>query len=156
MRIETGEFQRFLQQHGMPPYPAPSPEPRILIVDDEPQIVSLLVDYLAGDPRGFKLETATDGYIALVKVGYFRPNILILDVVIPHINGVEVCRRLKAEPGTRAIKILGITGYPDMIPALIEAGADACLTKPLDLSLVRRELKRLLGISQEARSLQRR
>lgn len=148
-RIEIKEFQRFLREHGMPPYPAPSPEPRILIVDDEPEIVSILADFLTSDPRGFKIETATDGYVALVKVGDFKPTVLILDVVIPQIDGVEVCRRLKADPGTHTIKILGITGYPDMIPALLEAGADACLTKPLDLPLVRQELEGLLDLFHE-------
>jgi len=144
-RIELKEFQRFLQQHGMPAYPAQSPQARILIVDDEPTIVDVLVDLLAGDPRGFKLETATDGYEALVKVGAFKPSLVILDVHMPLLDGMEVCRRLKASPETRAIKILGITGYSDMIPTLREAGADACLSKPLDLRAMKQELERLLA-----------
>jgi len=144
-RIELKEFQRFLREHGMPPYPAPPPETRILVVDDQPRIVDVLVDFLAGDPRGFKLETATDGYEALIKVGAFNPALLILDVAMPRLDGIEVCRRLKADPETRAIKILGITGYPDMIPPLLRAGADACLAKPLVLATVQQEIDRLLG-----------
>lgn len=143
-RIELEEFQRFLQQYGMPAYPGREPEPRVLIVDDEPDVVELLVDALAGDPQGFRIETATDGYEALIKVGAFKPSVLILDVVMPRLDGIEVCRRLKAGPETRAVRILGITGYPDTIPALLEAGADTCLTKPLDLGRVREELARLL------------
>ncbi len=129
----------------MPSYLRSAPEVRILIVDDEPAIVDLLVDLLATDARGFKLETATDGYEALIKVGAFKPSVLILDVVMPRLDGMEVCRRVKAEPETRATKILGITGYPDMIPALLEAGADACLTKPADLPQVPHALERLLA-----------
>lgn len=144
-RIEVKEFQRFLKQYAMPAYPTPSSEARILIVDDEPAIVDLLVDVLARDPHGFKLETATDGYEALIKVGAFKPSLLILDVVMPRLDGIEVCRRLKATPETRGMKILGITGYPDMIPDLLDAGADACLSKPLELAQLRRELKRLLA-----------
>lgn len=144
-RIELQEFQRFLQQQRMPLYPVPRPETRILVVDDEPRIVDTLVDFLAGDPRGFKLETATDGYEALIKVGAFQPSILVLDVVMPRLDGTEVCRRLKAAPQTRAIKILGVTGYPDTIPALLQAGADACLAKPLELRQVQQELERLLA-----------
>ncbi len=146
-RIELNEFQRFLNQHGMPAYPVPSPDVGILIVDDEPAIVALFVDFLTADPRGFKLEMATDGYEALIRVGAFKPALLILDVAMPRLDGLEVCRRLKAAPETRAIKILGITGYPDMIPALLEVGADACLTKPVDLGRVRQELERLLGLA---------
>lgn len=144
-RIEVKEFQRFLKQYAMPAYPGPQSETRILIVDDEPAIVDLFVDVLTRDPRRFKLETATDGYEALIKVGDFKPSLLILDVVMPKLDGIEVCRRLKADPETRGMKILGITGYPDMIPDLLDAGADACLSKPPALAQLRQELKRLLA-----------
>lgn len=144
-RIELREFQRFLQEHGMPAYSVPSTETRILIVDDEPPILDVFVERLASGPRRFKLETAGDGYEALIKVGAFQPTLLILDVAMPRLDGIEVCRRLKATPETRAIKILGITGYPHTIPGLLEAGADACLTKPLDFQQVERELERLLA-----------
>ncbi len=144
-RIELSEFRRFLQQHSMPAYPAAAPTARILIVDDEPLIVDLLVDLLGPNTRGFKVETATDGYEALIKMGALNPDLLILDVVMPLLDGIEVCRRLKANPQTRAIRILGVTGFPDMIPALMEAGADACLTKPLDPGLVTQEVERLLA-----------
>lgn len=129
----------------MPAYSVPSTETRILIVDDEPPILDVFVERLASDPRGFKLETAGDGYEALIKVGAFQPTLLILDVAMPRLDGIEVCRRLKETPETRAIKILGITGYPHTIPGLLEAGADACLTKPLDFQQVERELERLLA-----------
>ena len=147
-RIVREELQRFLREHGMPPYPVPPSEARILIVDDEPEVVELLREFLAGDPRGFKLETATDGYEALIKVGAFRPSLLLLDNLMPRVDGIEVCRRLKADPEIRAIKILGITGHPETIPALLEAGADACLTKPMDLVQVRREVERLLALGK--------
>ena len=145
-RIELGEFQRFLQKHGMPVYPVASPTSRILIVDDEPLIIDLFVELLSRDPRGFNLETATNGYDALIKVGSFKPSVLILDVVMPELDGVEVCRRLKEDPETRRIKILGVTGYPESVPELIAAGADACLTKPLNLRKMEPELERLLGV----------
>src|SRR5436309_599565 len=103
-RIELEELQRFLRQYGMPLYPTSAPDIRILIVDDEPAIVDLFVDLLAGDPRGFHLETATDGYDALIKTGRFRPSLLILDVFMPHLDGIAVCRRLKVNPETQAIK----------------------------------------------------
>ncbi len=148
LRIVGEEFQRFLREHGMPAYPTLPSEARILVVDDEPDVVGLFMEFLAGDPRGFKLETATDGYEALIKVGAFRPSLLLLDILMPRVDGVEVCRRLKADPETRAIKILGITGHPDSIPALLEAGADACLTKPVDLGRLRQEAERLLALRE--------
>lgn len=144
-RIALSEFQAFLREQGMPPYPHEPAEVRILIVDDEPAVVSLFVDLLSDDPRGFKLETANDGYEALIAVGSFRPAVLVLDALMPRLDGVEVCRRLKSNPETRGVKILGMTGYPGMVPALLAAGADACLTKPLDLVELQRELGRLLA-----------
>lgn len=152
-RIELQEFQRFLRKHGMPLYPAPSPEVRILIADDEQLLVDLLADLLAANPRGFKVETATDGYEAMIKVGAFKPSLLILDVVMPKLDGIDVCRHLKAAPETRDIRILGITGYPGQIPALLEAGADACLTKPLGLRQVEQEVERLLSFPLTAPSI---
>jgi CheY-like chemotaxis protein len=128
----------------MPPYGAQSRETRILIADDEPPLVKLLVDVLAADPRGLALDTATDGYEALIKVGAFRPTILILDVLMPGLDGIEVCRRLKADNRGQAIKILGITAHPAAIPALIEAGADLCLAKPIDLVSLEQAIDRLL------------
>ncbi|MBI3457962.1 MAG: response regulator [Candidatus Rokubacteria bacterium] len=149
VRIGLDEFRRFLREHGMPPYPAGPSETRILIADDEPEVIGLLAECLGTDPRHPKLETATDGYEVLIKVGLFRPSLLILDVHMPQLDGIKVCRRLKGEPETRAIKILGITGYPEAIPPLMEAGADGCLAKPLDFGQFRQQLDRLLP-SEEA------
>jgi excisionase family DNA binding protein len=150
-RIELQELQRFLRQYDMPLYPVPTAEIRILIVDDEPHIVDLCLDVLTADPRGFTLDTATDGYEALIKVGMFQPSLLILDVLMPRLDGIEVCRHLKRNPDTQDIKILGITGHPHLIPALLEVGADACLTKPLQIQHIRHELENLLSAVAVAR-----
>ena len=143
-RIALEDFQRFLREHVMPPYPPPAPDPGILIVDDEPLMVGLLVDLVMTERPDLKLETAMDGYEALIKVGSFRPALLILDVMMPTLDGIAVTRHLKASPDTRDVKILGVTGYPEAAAQLLAAGADACLTKPLDTAHVRRELDRLL------------
>jgi excisionase family DNA binding protein len=145
-RIAVDEFQRFLKRHRMPVYPLPAPPAGVLIVDDEPQMLDLLAEFLGELPRGFKIETASDGYEALIKLGSFRPALLIIDVMMPKLDGIEVCRHLKSNPDTRAIRILGITGYPGMIPTLLSAGADACLSKPLALSALELELGHLLAL----------
>jgi excisionase family DNA binding protein len=148
-RIEVEEFQRFLREQRMPAYPRrPLEEPRVLIVDDDRAIVDLLIDVLAKDPRAFKLEAATDGFEALVKIGFFKPALLILDISMPGMNGIDVCRRLKTQPETRAIRILGITGHADKVSVLMEAGADGCLEKPLTLAKLQSEVDRLLPTRQ--------
>jgi len=144
-RIVVADFQRFLEAEGMPPYPGPGQGERILIVDDAAETIDLLKTLLEADPRGFKLESAADGYEALVKVGSFKPTLLILDIVMPSMDGIEVCRRLRAGAETRHIKILGVTGRPELIPALREAGAHGCLEKPWRLDQFKEEVDRLLS-----------
>ena len=143
-RIAVSEFQRFLERHGMPTYPMPAAPAAVLVVDDEPHVVDMLVAFLTDHPRGFKIETATDGYEALIKLGSLRPALLILDVMMPKLDGIEVCRHLKSNPDTRTIRILGVTGYPEGVPQLLAAGADAVLKKPLALDDVESHLGRLL------------
>ena len=134
-RIDLHEFQRFLRAHGRPAYPvALEPRTRVLLVDDEPLMLQMLHDLLLEGP--FTIETATNGYEALVKVGTFRPALIILDVVLAGLDGIEACRCLRRLPETRDVRILGVTGHPSMVPVLLGAGADACVTKPLDLDVV--------------------
>ena len=150
-RIDLPEFQRFLRAQGRPAYPVASgARARVLLVDHEPLVVQLLHDLLAD---GFVIETATDGYEALVKVGTFRPALIILDVVLAGLDGIEACRCLRRLPETREVRILGMTGHPSVVPVLLGAGADACVTKPLDLDQVGHEIKRLLSVNAVSHSL---
>jgi excisionase family DNA binding protein len=144
-RITVDEFQRFLRRHRMPTYPTPPPPAGVLIVDDEPQVVDMLVEFLSHHPHGFKIETASDGYEALIKLGSLRPALLILDAMMPKLDGMEVCRHLRSNPETQGIRILGVTGYPEIASDLLAAGADAVLTKPLALDAIESYLGRLLA-----------
>jgi excisionase family DNA binding protein len=151
-RIDLHEFQRFLRAQGRPAYPvAAEARTRVLLVDDEPLVVQLLHDVLAEEL--FVIETATDGYEALVKVGTFRPALIVLDVVLAGLDGIEACRCLRRLPETREVRILGMTGHPSMVPVLLGAGADACVTKPLDLDVMCHEIKRLLSVNAVSHSL---
>ena len=96
-----------------------------------------------------------DGYDALIKVGTFRPSLLILDVVMPKLDGLEVCRRLRAGPETRDIRILAVTGHAGMAEQVVAAGADACILKPFDFEAVSKELERFLGSPRPGRSMRR-
>ncbi len=146
-RIEVSEFRRFLRECGMPPYPMGEelPAARVLVVEDDPDILQILTSLLTDQPQPLVVETAVDGYDALLKVGTFRPAFLILDVVIPRLDGLEVCRRLKAGPETRDIRILAVTGHAGMPERVLAAGADACILKPFDFDGLRKELERFLG-----------
>jgi excisionase family DNA binding protein len=157
-RIEVAEFQRFLKECGMPPYPAGKGQAaqRVLVVEDDPDIRQILTALLAAQPQPLAVETAEDGYDALIKVGTFKPTVLILDVVMPKLDGLEVCRRLKASPETRDIRILAVTGHPAMAEPVVAAGAEACIAKPFDFEVLGKELERFLAVPDPGRSRRRR
>ncbi len=141
----------------MPPYPKGEwhPTPRVLVVEDDPDILAILTSLLTGQSQKLAVETAVDGYDALIKVGTFKPTFLILDVVMPRLDGLEVCRRLKARPETRDIRILAVTGHAAMAESVLAAGADACVTKPFDFDLMSKKLERFLGPSGREPAMRR-
>lgn len=143
-RITVEEFQRLLTAHGFPP--PPREHPSILVVDDEPEVVALVSDALRALRPAPKLETALDGYEGILKAGAFRPDLLVLDLRMPGLDGLKVCRHIKGASATRSTKILAITAYPEEFTKeeALQAGADAFLTKPFTIGALRAQVKRLL------------
>ena len=101
--------------------------PRILVVDDEPQIVDLLRSYLRRD--GFTVEQAVDGEAALAAYGRLRPDLVILDLMLPKVDGREVCRRIRDASLTPIIMLTARDEETDKLLGL-ELGADDYITKP--------------------------
>lgn len=143
-RVSADEFQRLRTTYGFPAEPKVSP--RILVVDDDPGMVSLVSDALRGIRRPLKLEAAFDGYEGILKVGTFLPHLLVLDLRMPGVDGFEVCRRIKRDPATRATRILAITAYPEdsAREKAFEYGADAFLTKPFTIKELKALVRRLI------------
>jgi putative two-component system response regulator len=104
----------------------------VLVVDDEPSVTSFLARLLVRE--GYVVNTAHDGPSALTSIAEHPPDVVLLDVMVPGLDGFEVCRRLKREPGTRLMPVVLVTALSareDRIKGL-EAGADEFLTKPVD------------------------
>jgi two-component system alkaline phosphatase synthesis response regulator PhoP len=133
------------QEVSMPPSPpsgpgsriaVPSPgavrPPRVLIADDNPQGVELLEAYLSG--LDYEIETAADGEETLDKVKRWKPDLILLDIMMPKISGFEVCKRLRADPATKDIGVLMITALdqPSDVDRAVDAGTDDFLTKPIN------------------------
>ena len=89
-------------------------------------------DTLGGAIPEALVRTATDGYEGLIQVGAFHPDLLVLDIRMPRLDGFEVCRRLKARPDTASVRILAVTAYPDggVRERIFECGADDMIEKP--------------------------
>ncbi|GAB4113980.1 MAG: response regulator transcription factor [Roseiflexaceae bacterium] len=102
----------------------------ILVVDDESQIAQIARDYL--DRAGFRVLIASDGQQALRLVRSEQPSLIVLDLMLPEIDGLDVTRTLRSDPATRAIPIIMLTARVDEMDRLIglELGADDYITKP--------------------------
>ena len=117
----------------------------ILIVDDEPTARQTVESILEG--QGYQLEMAENGIQAIERALVILPDVILLDVMMPGMNGFEVCRRIRTEPLLAEIPIIMVTALDDRQSLLsgLEAGADDYITKPYD----RYELRaRLLGITR--------
>jgi CheY-like chemotaxis protein len=101
----------------------------LLIVDDDPLIRRLIATTLE-DVQDFDLVEAADGQEALEMAGSRPPDLVFLDVDMPRLDGIETCRRLRAEPATAEATIVMITASPDARQRAAAAGADLFLTKP--------------------------
>lgn len=127
---------------------------RILVVDDQPQNIRLLEAVLA--PYGYALSTATSGEEALAKIASDRPDLILLDVVMPGMSGYEVCRRIRADESMRFLPIVMVTASPeqDKVEA-IESGADDFIPKPFDKHELLARARSLLRIKSYHDTIQR-
>jgi excisionase family DNA binding protein len=148
-RVSREAFRSFLERHGMPIAADffASRAPRVLIADDEPVVRDLvreLVLSATADP--VVVETAEDGYDALLKVGDFKPDLLILDLKMPRMDGFEACRSIRSNPHTAHIRIVAMTGFAGggNRERILAAGAHTCFDKPLPIGPFMETVRALL------------
>jgi two-component system alkaline phosphatase synthesis response regulator PhoP len=117
---------------------------RILIVDDEPNII-ISLEFLM-KREGFEVAVAGDGERALQAMAEQRPDLVILDVMMPRLNGFEVCQRIRAQPAWRGVPVLMLTakGHETDLKKGLALGADAYVTKPFSTRELVAEIRRLL------------
>lgn len=149
-RFLPSEVERFARARGMTLNTGDGDVLRVLIVDDDEQLARYLVKLLEGLSEQVVTETANDGFVAGLKIGEFEPHIILLDLLMPKLNGFEVCRQLKSAPNTKAIRVIAMTGYPSQenVEKIIAAGAEVCLPKPIDAQV----LLEHLGLNQQAKT----
>jgi len=121
------------------------PKRRVLIVDDEPNIV-LSLEFLLKQ-QGYEVRVARDGEEALAAAEDWRPDLIVLDVMLPGLDGFEVCRRLRERPENAALKILLLTARGREVERVrgLEEGADAYVRKPFSTRQMMITVAELLG-----------
>ncbi len=118
---------------------------RILIVDDEPNIVISLEFLMRRE--GYEVDVAADGDAALARLAEREPDLVLLDVMLPKLDGFELCRRIRADPARRAVKILMLTakGRETEIAKGLGVGADLYVTKPFSTKDLVAQVRQLLA-----------
>ena len=131
------------------------PQSTVLIVDDNPQNVELLQAYLESLP--LKIVTAGDGIDALRKVQENSPDLILLDIMMPHMSGFQVCKKLKSDPKTRDIQILMVTALNELgdIERATECGTDDFVSKPVNKFELLTRVKSLLRVRHLKTELER-
>jgi len=146
-RIPRESLFMFMRDNGIPTDALETGKRKVLVVDDDPDLVELIVSVLEEDRR-FETRTANNGFEAGMMVKEYRPDLIVLDVMLPDINGKEVCTRVRSDSSLDNVKIICISGMVerDKIKELKEAGADDFLQKPFETDALLARMCRLLGV----------
>jgi CheY-like chemotaxis protein len=116
----------------------------VLIAVGQDDTATLLTNFFGG-LGGYDTVSTSDGLTALIELGRLKPDLMILDIEVSQVDGLDVCRRIKSD-GANKTTIIAISNQTELEPQIRQAGADAFLTKPLDLDKLLIESKRLLQI----------
>lgn len=146
-RIPREELIRFMRTNEIPLDALEGSKKRILVVDDDHEIVSLIQDLLESDGR-FEVCSAGTGYDAGIETERFKPHLIVLDFMLPDINGNVVCRRVRTSNAHNDTRILCVSGVVERgeIDGLRDAGADDFLKKPFDLNEMIARIESLLDM----------
>ena len=123
---------------------AAAPAAGVLIVDDTPDVREMYGEYFTA--RGFRVATACDGEAGVATATAHRPDVIVMDLSMPRLDGITAIRHLRADARTRKVPVILLTGYPykAIEDGALEAGADAFLTKPCLPEDLERQVHRLL------------
>jgi excisionase family DNA binding protein len=135
-RVSREDLVLFMKEFGMPiPSELSQDPPLVMLVDDERDILELLEGVMTSGDEEIRVVKAQSGVEALLLIGESKPSLLILDIMMPGMNGFEVCTKIKSNPSTQNIKIVALTGdhSREIRERVLHAGADLFFTKPIDI-----------------------
>ena len=143
-RIPREALYKFMKDNGIPTDALESGKRKVLLVDDDAELVELMTKVLEEDGR-FEVRIASNGFDAGMMVKEYRPDLIVLDVMLPDINGKEVCHRVRADTSLEDVRILCISGMieEDKVHELRLSGADDFMPKPFELDAL---IERMCGL----------
>jgi excisionase family DNA binding protein len=143
-RVASEDLLAFLREHKMPIPPELDHTPtRVLIVDDEAAITQLIARAIRSAMPECEVVEAHDGFRAGTVIATLRPDVVILDLRMPGMDGYEVCRLIKSQETTRHAEVLAMTAFPspDSEKKIVDCGARVCLSKPLSIETLLQEVR---------------
>jgi excisionase family DNA binding protein len=152
-RIPREALYRFMKDNDIPTDALESGKRKALVVDDEIELVELMTKVLEEDGR-FEVRVANNGFDAGMMVKEYRPDIIVLDVMLPDINGKEVCQRVRADSTLEDVRVLCMSGMveDDKIQELRLAGADDFIPKPFEMDRLIDRMCSLLDLEPATRA----
>ncbi|MHC4573263.1 MAG: response regulator [Planctomycetota bacterium] len=148
-RIPRQSLVKFMKENKIPLDSLESGKKKILVVDDDAEIVELIVDVLARDGR-FEVKAASSGYDAGILTQQFHPDLILLDYMLPDVNGNIVCQTIKKNAEFENIKIIIVSGVikQDEIEQLFKSGAEDFIRKPFDLAEFTDKITEVLEVTR--------
>ncbi len=146
-RIPRQNLIKFMKDNNIPLDSIESGKRKVLVVDDDTEIVELIVEVLERDGR-FELKTASSGYEAGMATERFRPDLILLDYMLPDVNGNVVCQTIRKNPEFENIKIVIVSGVvkEDEIAQLLKSGAEDFIRKPFNITELTDKITAVLQI----------
>lgn len=148
-RIKESDFSQFLHAHNMTPLQSGQQPHKVLLIEDDQSMCSLIEGTLDLAASAIEFDYACDGYTGLMKLGVMQPDLLILDIMLPEINRLELMRRIRVNESFSDMRILVITGAGDrriVRRALEQSSQDALIFKPFATSDLLQRIEQLLNI----------
>ncbi len=148
-RIPRDLLYTFMRDNGIPTDALDSGKRKVLVVDDDEDLVELIVDALQRDGR-FDIRSVNNGFGAGMMIKEFRPDLVVLDIMLPDINGKEVCNLVRRDKTMDDVRIICISGMVEQerIQELRDAGADDFMKKPFDVEQLVGHVCQLLDVEQ--------
>ena len=133
-RFLRSDVEAFAEQRGMELPPNTDTRKKILIVDDDDFVANYIAEILSDPKYDVISRVCSNGFEAGLEVKSFHPDVIVMDLMMPNMSGIDVCKILKNNPATKGVRIIGVTGYysDNNVSDFIRAGAELCLKKPID------------------------